>query len=120
TGPRTSTRRRTTRRGATRGRRPTRRRGPRGMADVKLDSKGIEKILKSSKVQAVVHGLAEKIAAEGAANIDPDAEVAVDDYTTDRAASSVTIKDRRGRLWHVRDGVLTRAAANAGLEVTER
>ena len=88
------------------------------MSDLKLDSDGIDAILHSSGVAHAVHGLAEQIAA----NVDVPASdgVVVDDYVTDRAASSVTIRDARGRLWQVRDGVLTRAASAVGLEVTER
>lgn len=92
------------------------------MADVqvKLDSAGIAQVLKSEPVARAVHQLAQGIAADVRTR-EPDAEdVVVDDYTTDRAASSVTIRDARGRLWQVRDGILTRAAAGAGLEVTER
>jgi hypothetical protein len=48
------------------------------------------------------------------------AEVIVDTYTTDRLAAAVTIRDVRGRAWEARDGVLTRAAAAVGLEVTSR
>ena len=90
------------------------------MADVELDSKGVAQVLKSAEVAAAVHKLAEQVAGI-VRNQAPDAEeVVVDDYTTDRAASSVTIKDARGRLWQVRDGVLTRAASSVGLEVKER
>lgn len=85
----------------------------------RLDHGGITEVLKSSEVAAEVHALAEKVASN-ARSATAGADVVVDDYTTDRAASSVTIRDPRGRLWQVRDGVLTRAAAAAGLEVTER
>lgn len=85
--------------------------------DLKLDSAGIREVLNSSEVRDAVHSYAERIAGDVRGSIDPDAEVVVDDYTTDRAASSVTILDVRGRLWEVRDGVLTRAAAAHGLEV---
>lgn len=85
---------------------------------VELDHDGIAEILKSEPVKAAVHQLAEEIAA--AVRSETDAEVAVDDYTTDRAAASVTIRDARGRILQVRDGILTRAAAGAGLEVRER
>lgn len=89
------------------------------MADVKLDSKGMAALLNSSDVARAVHDLAEQIARDVSTQ-EPDADVVVDDYQTDRRASSVTIRDVRGRLWQARDGILTRAAASAGLEVTER
>lgn len=86
---------------------------------VELDHKGIDEILKSEGVKAAVHDLAEKIASEVRAT-DDSLDVVVDDYTTDRAAASVTIRDQRGRLLQVRDGILTRAASAVGLEVKER
>lgn len=86
----------------------------------KIDHGGIAEVLKSSPVRSAIHALAEKVAAATRQQKPDAADIAVDDYTTDRAASSVTIRDVRGRLWQVRDGVLTRAASSAGLEVTER
>lgn len=87
---------------------------------VRLDRAGVAKVLKSAGVRDVVHDVAEKIANDVFAQ-KPDADaVVVDDYTTDRAASSVTIKDARGRVWQARDGVLTRAAGRQGLDVTAR
>ena len=85
----------------------------------RLDHGGIEEVLKSPPVRAVVDGAAQHIAAAVRGQY-PGADVVVDSYTTDRAAAAVTIRDARGRLWQVRDGALTRAAASAGLEVTER
>lgn len=82
---------------------------------VELDHDGLAELLKSGEVQAVIHDLAEGVAADVRAQTG--LEVVVDDYTTDRAASSVTIKDRRGREFEIRDGVLTKAAARKGLEV---
>lgn len=89
------------------------------MADVKIDSGGIEAVLKSAQVASAVHGLAEQIAGTVRGQR-PEADVAVDDYETDRAASSVTIREAYGRRLQARDGTLTRAAAQAGLEVTGR
>lgn len=88
-------------------------------ADFKLDSAGLADVLVSPGVAKVIHQTAETVASQVRGQ-KPDAEVVVDDATTDRAASYVTIKDARGRLWQVQDGILTRAAAAAGLEVTER
>lgn len=87
---------------------------------IRLDSRGITQILKSRGVAAAVHDLTEEVATAVRSQV-PDAEdVVVDDYITDRAASSVTIRDARGREWQIRDGVLTRAAASAGVEVKSR
>jgi phenylpyruvate tautomerase PptA (4-oxalocrotonate tautomerase family) len=52
--------------------------------------------------------------------IQPDADVVVDTYRTDRSAASVTIRDVRARTWAVRDGIWTRAAGAAGHEVTTK
>lgn len=90
------------------------------LTDLRLDSGGIGALLKSGPFQAAVHAVAEGIAADVRASVEEGVEVVVDDYTTDRAASSVTIKDARGMLWQARDGVLTRGAAGGGVEVTER
>lgn len=90
------------------------------MAEVELDSAGIAQVLKSSVVAAAVHELAEQVAGGVRTQVEAEDGVVVDSYTTDRAAASVTIRDARGRLWAVRDGVLFRAAAAVGLEVKER
>lgn len=87
---------------------------------VKLDRSGIAALLKSEGFAMAVKERAERIAEEVKASIGEDVDVAVDEYVTDRAAASITIRDARGRLWEVRDGVLTRAAATQGLEVTRR
>lgn len=86
--------------------------------EVRLDSKGIAEFLKSAELAHVIHDIAEQVA--GNAQAVTDAEVGVDDYVTDRAASSVTILDPRGMEFQARDGLLTRAAAAAGLEVTAK
>lgn len=80
------------------------------------DSSGIERILKSPEIAAAIREKADEVASEVRARTD--AEVVVDTYTTDRAAASVTIRDVRGRWLEARHGVLSRAAAAAGLEVT--
>lgn len=82
------------------------------------DNRGIAEILRT-EFKDETHQLAEQIASIVRGQ-HPDADVVVDDYMTDRAASSVTIRDVSGKVWQVRDGVLTRAAAGVGLEVTER
>ena len=88
--------------------------------DLKLDSAGIVEVLNSGPVRSAVNGLAGQVAANTRGMVPAGTDVVVDSYTTDRAAASVTIRDSRGRLWQVRDGVLTRAAASAGLEVSTR
>lgn len=89
------------------------------MADFQLDSDGIKALLNSDEFAAAIHDLAERVAAN-VRGARPEADVVVDDYVTDRRASSVTIREAYARRLQVRDGVLTRAAAAEGLEVTER
>lgn len=85
--------------------------------EIRLDEANIGKLLRSQGFSAAVHGLAERVAASTRKSVPAGVEVVVDDYTTDRAASSVTIKHATGRALQARDGVLTKAAAANGLEV---
>lgn len=82
----------------------------------RLDHDGIAAILKSPELGVVVHQAAEEVVG----NLGVDADVEVEDVVTDRVVSVVTIKDPRGMVWQSRDGLLTRAAAAAGLEVRAR
>lgn len=85
----------------------------------RLDHQGVAEVLKSTGVREVIHAAAQEIAAAARAQR-PGADIVVDDYVTDRAASSVTVREVAAMTWQVRDGILTRAATGAGLEVTER
>lgn len=86
----------------------------------KRDEKGIREILKDPMWLAPLHAVVDPIAATARA-AHPDMEDdAIDEYMTDRRAISYTVKDVRGLVWQTRDGLLTRAAAAVGLEVTER
>jgi hypothetical protein len=80
------------------------------------DTRGVEAILKSPEVGALMASKAQRVAAT--VRLSTGAEVVVDQYVTDRAAASVTIRDRRGKLLQARDGILTRAASLEGLEVS--
>ncbi len=77
---------------------------------IRLNSRNIEKLLKSSEFAAMTNQAARRIA-EAAG---PDAEV--QPYTTDRKAAAVVVPAEQ----QARDGVLTRAAASAGLEVKQK
>lgn len=89
------------------------------LTDFRLDHAGLAEVLKSGPFVELVAGKASEIATAVSAQ-QPDAEVVTDSYTTDRAAASVTVKDPRAATWQARDGLLTRSAAAAGLEVTEK
>lgn len=72
----------------------------------KLDYKGGGEVLKQVAAAAVNDAARQVAAAAG-----PDAEV--ETYTTDRAAASVSVPAEQ----QAKDGVLTRAASAAGLQV---
>jgi hypothetical protein len=84
-----------------------------------LDAAQIGALLKSAAVGAVLDPFAAAIAANVRAS-HRGADVVVDSYVTDRAARSVTVRDRRAMGWQARDGLLTRAASAARLEVRAR
>jgi hypothetical protein len=87
---------------------------------VKLDRKGIASILKSQGMRAVVHEAAEDAAADlrtAGTVTRHNVEVEVHDYTTDRAASAVTIAHPAGLAMQAKHGVLTKAAQAAGLRM---
>lgn len=79
---------------------------------------GTRQILRET-FRPAIDDLAQRIA-NNVRSQQPDADVVVDSYTTDRSAASVTIRDPRARLWQVRDGILTRAAGTVGLRVRSR
>lgn len=84
---------------------------------IKLDHAGIRDIL-TNQCRSLVDGAAAAIAAETISQLPAGTDVVVDGYTTDRAAAVVVIRDVRGRAWQAKNGVLTRAAAAAGLQVS--
>jgi hypothetical protein len=89
---------------------------------IELDHAGIAEMLNSREVAAAVHAFAETVADNVRANPHIVArgitdEVSVDDYITDRAASSVTITHPAGLGMEGKHGVLTKAARAAGLQV---
>lgn len=94
------------------------------MADIRLDHAGLAQVLKMPGVAQLTHEVAEAVAgvtSEVVASVyGEDGDVVVDDYVTDRAASSVTVRHPQAKLWQVRDGLLTRSAAAIGLEVTAK
>jgi hypothetical protein len=86
---------------------------------IKLDHAGIAEFLKSEKIADVIDGYAQQIAGSVSAMLPPGADVVVDNYTTDRAAAAVTIREPMAQAWQASDGVLTKAATAAGLEVNQ-
>ena len=85
-----------------------------------IDYKAVGEILKVN-MRGPIDEIAAKVAANAAANPDlmddaPDS-VDVTSYTTDRAIAVVRINSPLGMMLQAKSGVLTRAAADAGLEV---
>lgn len=72
------------------------------------------------ELRQVIHDAAVEVARNiDRTDLEP-GEVVVDDYATDRVASSVTVRHPGAQFWQARDGLLTKAAARAGLEVKAR
>jgi hypothetical protein len=98
---------------------------------IKLNHAGIEQILKAAPMQAAVKAAAEQIAQnvrdqgikvgdkDGGAH-EIDLPVTVTMTTTDRAHANVTIAHPAGEAVQAKHGALTKAAAQAGLDVRER
>jgi hypothetical protein len=98
---------------------------------VRLNSKGIARILKAPAMDAAVKGAAEAVKANvEAMNIgvgDKDGgqyekplPVVVTTSTTDRAHANVTLAHPAGAAVQAKHGALTKAAAQAGLDVNAR
>lgn len=88
------------------------------LSRIRLDSSGMEAVLKSGKTAAAVHSATQRVAAalpeirtrSGAARID------VGFGETDRAKGYVTVMHAVAVGLEARDGHLARAASAAGLE----
>lgn len=87
------------------------------LLNLQLDSAGIRELLRGEDVRLLIDGAGEDILARVKDALPSGTPVSLRKYRTDRGAASVTILDIRGMAWQARDGVLTRAAAAAGLEV---
>lgn len=88
-----------------------------GKAEIKLDYEAIGRVL-TGTLRPVVTRAAANVAARAKGLVDKDVPVRVRPYTTDRAASAVVIAHPSGVALQAKAGVLTRAAAAEGLEVT--
>jgi hypothetical protein len=90
------------------------------MAIVRLDRVGMSLMLKQSEVRNEITSLAEAVGSAARSNegvAKHDAEIKVEHYTTDRAASAVLIKHPIGMGIQAKYGALTQAAASQGLQV---
>jgi len=87
---------------------------------VRLDRVGMSMMLKQSEVRSAISDVAQAVANTARSNegvAKHDAEIKVEDYTTDRAASAVLIKHPIGMGIQAKYGALTQAAASQGLQV---
>jgi len=82
-----------------------------------LDRRGIREFLRSPEVHQMVNEAAAGIQQRVRSQLPPGTPVRVERYNTDRGAAAVVIADPRGMAWQARDGVLTRAAGEMGIEV---
>lgn len=87
------------------------------LEDFRLDSAGVREILKGPEVRQLIDSLAGEVAANVRARVPPGTDIVVRGYTTDRGAATVVVAHREAMAWQARDGILTRAAGAAGLEV---
>jgi hypothetical protein len=90
---------------------------------IKLDHPGVAAVLTSGEVASAIADLTETVAsnAEGwETNSGEPIPVVTSTYTTDRAAGAVTLAHAAGGPLQAKYGVLTEAAARAGLEVRTR
>lgn len=84
------------------------------------DSNGIARILKSPEVAAAIGDVARKVAVNIQARAGSNAIVDVNEYATDRAAASVLLVGGDALARQAKEGIITAAAAQAGLEVRTR
>lgn len=82
---------------------------------VQLDRAGIGAILRGSDARALVNGAAQSVAA--GVRVPDGGRVEISEYTTDRAGAAVEVIHPKAAGLQARDGILTAAAAAAGLQV---
>ncbi len=90
---------------------------------VQLDRQGVGAILRSPELSTAVTGLARTVASNVMARLPSDrydADVVVEPYTTDRGAAAVVVRHPQARALEAKFGILSNAAAAAGLSVRRR
>lgn len=87
------------------------------LQDFRLDAAGVREVLRGPDVRALIDGKAQEVADNVKVLVPGGTPIEVRKYTTDRGAATVVVADVRAMAWQARDGILTRAAGFAGLEV---
>lgn len=87
------------------------------LIDFRLDTAGVREILRGQEVRDLIDGKAQEIADNVRVLVPNGTPIEVRGYTTDRGAATVVVADVQAMAWQARDGILTRAAGFAGLEV---
>lgn len=89
------------------------------LVDFRLDSAGVREILRGPEVRQLVDGKAQEVAANVRVLVPAGTVIEWRGYTTDRGAATVVVADRQAMGWQARNGILTRAAGFAQLEIRE-
>lgn len=87
------------------------------LIDWRLDAAGVREVLRGPEVRDLIDGKAQEVADNVKALVPAGTTIEVRKYTTDRGAATVVVADVQAMAWQARDGILTRAAGFAGLEV---
>lgn len=87
------------------------------LIDWRLDAAGIREVLRGQEVRDLIDGYAQQVADNVKTLVPAGTPIEVRKYTTDRGAATVVVAHVQAMAWQARDGILTRAAAAAGLEV---
>ncbi|MGI5041572.1 hypothetical protein FKO01_19815 [Mesorhizobium sp. B2-3-3] len=87
------------------------------LQDFRLDTAGVREVLRGQEVRDLVDGKADEVADNVKVLVPAGTLIEVRKYTTDRGAATVVVADVRAMAWQARNGILTRAAGFAGLEV---
>ncbi len=87
------------------------------LQDFRLDTAGVREVLRGPDVRELIDGKAREVADNVKVLVPAGTPIEVRRYTTDRGAATVVVADVQAMAWQARDGILTRAAGFAGLEV---
>jgi hypothetical protein len=83
----------------------------------RLDAPGVREVLRGPEVRGLIDGKAQEVADNVKALVPGGTPIEIRKYTTDRGAATVVVAHVQAMAWQARDGILTRAAGFAGLEI---